>query len=190
MARGHPTPIHYRRQLCQGPFHWLGLQIWSSGHHHIRQRGPIHICPVGGPVQLAQHQALTHDSIPSLIQWVGRTVPQAAEGRLAVRAATAYWHDHLPWVLLGIRASFREDSEFSPAEAVFSSQLILPGQFVDTTESLSPSFLEDLQTAMAGHPPPPTRHNSAPAPSTLPKELLLARFVLRTAATVPSLRRT
>ncbi len=31
---------------------------------------------------------------------------------------------------------------------------------------------------MAGRPPPPTRHNSAPAPSTLPEELLLARFVL------------
>jgi hypothetical protein len=27
-------------------------------------------------------------------------------------------------------------------------------------------------------PPPLTRHNSAPAPSTLPEELLLARFVL------------
>jgi hypothetical protein len=31
---------------------------------------------------------------------------------------------------------------------------------------------------MATRPPPPTRHNLAPAPSTLPEELLLARFVL------------
>jgi hypothetical protein len=31
---------------------------------------------------------------------------------------------------------------------------------------------------MTGRPPPPTRHNSAPAPSTIPEELLLARFVL------------
>jgi hypothetical protein len=29
------------------------------------------------------------------------------------RAAAANWHDHLPWVLLGIRTAFREDSEFS-----------------------------------------------------------------------------
>ncbi len=35
-----------------------------------------------------------------------------------------------------------------------------------------------LQTTMTGRPPPPTRHNSAPAPSTLLEELLLARFVL------------
>jgi hypothetical protein len=97
---------------------------------------------------------------------------------LQSRAAAADWHDHLHWVMLGIRASFREDSKFSTTEAVFGSQLVLPGQLGDTAESPSPSFLEDLQTAMAGRPPLPTRHNLAPAPSTLPEELLLARFVL------------
>jgi hypothetical protein len=78
--------------------------------------------------------------------------------------------------MLGIRASFREDSEFSPAEAVFVSQLVLPDQFVNTPEV--PSFLKDLQTTMNGRLPPPTWHNSAPAPSTLPKELLLTRFAM------------
>jgi hypothetical protein len=70
--------------------------------------------------------------------------------------------------MLSIRAS--------PAEAVFGSQLFLPGLFVNTANL--PSFLSNLQTTMTGHPPPPTRHNSVPAPSTLPEELLLARFVL------------
>ncbi len=97
---------------------------------------------------------------------------------LRSRAAAADWHDHLPWVMLGIRASFREDSEFSPAEAVFGLQLILPGQFINTAESPLPSFLSDLQTTMTGRPPPLTRHNLAPAPSTLPEELLQARFIL------------
>jgi hypothetical protein len=45
-------------------------------------------------------------------------------------------------------------------------------------ESPLPSFLSDLQTTMTCRPPLLTRHNSAPAPSTLPEELLLARFVL------------
>ena len=40
---------------------------------------------------------------------------------LRSQAAAADWHDHLPWVMLGIRASFREDNEFSPAEAIFGS---------------------------------------------------------------------
>jgi hypothetical protein len=61
---------------------------------------------------------------------------------------------------------------------VFGSQLVLPGQFVDTVKSLSPSFLEEPQTAMAGHSPPQTHHNSSHAPTNLPGELLLACFVL------------
>jgi hypothetical protein len=108
---------------------------------------------------------------------------------------TSDWHDHLPWVMLGIRASFREDNEFFPAEAVFGSQLVLPGQFVDTAESPSPSFLNDLRTAMTSRPPPPTRHNSVPAPSTLDGRA--AADPLHTcpprrcaAAAVPDLRRT
>jgi hypothetical protein len=52
----------------------------------------------------------------------------------------------------------------------------LQGQFINTAESPSPSFLSDLQTTMTSRLPP--RHNSAPGPSTLPEELLLARFVL------------
>jgi hypothetical protein len=123
-----------------------------------------------------QHSPTTayHPQSNELVERFHRRMKDALQSR----AAAADWYDHLPWVMLGIRASFREDSEFSLAEAVFGSQLILPGQFINTAKSPSPSFLNDLQTTMAGRPPPPTRHNSAPAPSTLPEELLLARFVL------------
>ncbi len=69
-------------------------------------------------------------------------------------ASAADWQDHLPWVLLGIRPAFREDSDFSPAEVVYGSQLILAGQFINTAESPSLSFLSDLQTTMTGLPPP------------------------------------
>ncbi len=95
---------------------------------------------------------------------------------LRSRAAAANWHDHLPWEMLGVRATFRENSEFSRTEAVFGSQLVLLGQFVDTAEL--PSFLEDLQTTMVGCQPPPMKHNTAPAPASLPEEFLLAPFVL------------
>ncbi len=81
-------------------------------------------------------------------------------------------------MLLGIRTAFREDSEFSPAELMYGSQLVLPGQFINTAELPSPSFLRELQTTMTGRLPPPAWHNVAPAPSALPEELLLAHFVL------------
>ena len=94
---------------------------------------------------------------------------------LRARTATADWADHIPWVMLGIRSTFREDSGFSPVEVTYGSQLTLPGQFIDDAESPSPSFLADLQTAMSGKPPLATRHNAVPA---LPEKLMLARLVL------------
>jgi transposase InsO family protein len=49
---------------------------------------------------------------------------------LKARAANSDWYEHLPWVLLSLRGQPREDSATSPAEAVFGSQLVLPGQFL------------------------------------------------------------
>jgi hypothetical protein len=97
---------------------------------------------------------------------------------LRARAAGSDWFVHLPWVMLGIRSAWREDSQFSPSEAVFGSQLILPGQFLSTPEPPSPTFLQDFQGVLAGRAPLPTAHHSTPAPSTLPEDLLLSRFVL------------
>jgi hypothetical protein len=77
-----------------------------------------------------QHSPTTsyHPQSNGLVERFHRRLKDA----LWSQVAAADWHDHLPWVMLGIRASSREDCEFSPAEAVFGSQLILPGQFVNT----------------------------------------------------------
>jgi hypothetical protein len=53
---------------------------------------------------------------------------------LRARAAGADLYHHVPWVLLGMRTACSEDADFSPAEAEFGSQLILPGQFLSTPE--------------------------------------------------------
>jgi hypothetical protein len=97
---------------------------------------------------------------------------------LRARAVGADWYLHLPWVLLGFRISRGEDSEFSPSEAVFGSQLVLPGQFLSAPESPSPSFLQDFQGVLAGRTPLQTRHHITPSPTALPEDLLLSRFVL------------
>jgi hypothetical protein len=107
---------------------------------------------------------------------------------LRARAAGADWYSHIPWVLLGFRTAWREDSDFSPSEAVFGSQLVLPGQFLSTPESPSPSFIRDFQGVLAGRPPLQTDHHTTPAPTTLPEDLLLSRYVLvRHDATQPPL---
>ncbi len=98
-----------------------------------------------------QHSPTTayHPQSNGLVELFHRRLKDALQSR----AAAADWHDHLPWVLLGIRTAFREDSKFSPAEAVYGSQLVLPGQFINTVELPPPSFLRELQTTI-----PASRH--------------------------------
>jgi hypothetical protein len=97
---------------------------------------------------------------------------------LRARAASADWFAHLPWVMLGLRTQWRADADFTPAEAVFGSQPVLPGQYLGGDESTSPSFLADFQGVLAARRPLPTAHHVPPGPPTLPEELLLSRFVL------------
>jgi len=96
---------------------------------------------------------------------------------LRARAAGVDWYQHLPCVMLGIRSAWREGAEFTPAEAVYGAQPVLPGQFLAAPESPSPSFLADLQGVLTGRQPLPASHHSLPAPTVLPAELLASRFV-------------
>ncbi len=63
---------------------------------------------------------------------------------LWARCAAANWMDHLPCLLLGLRLAAREDNNTTPAQAVFGSPLILPGQFLDSLELPSVEFLEQF----------------------------------------------
>ena len=97
---------------------------------------------------------------------------------LRAHCAVADWHTHLPWVMLGIRATWCLDGSFSPAEAVYGAQPVLPGQFLAQPEPPASLFLDELQDLLAGRTPRATAHNCAPAPPQLPEELLRSRFVL------------
>jgi len=97
---------------------------------------------------------------------------------LRARGARADWVAHLPWVMLGIRLAWREGAAFTPAEAVYGAQPVLPGQFLSSPESPSPAFLETFQYTLAGRLPLQTAHHTVPGPPSLPEELLLSKFVL------------
>ena len=64
------------------------------------------------------------------------------------RQAGADWADHLSPVLMGLRASHREDSLTSPANLVFGSPLRLPGAFFEPespVDSSTDEFVRDLR---------------------------------------------
>jgi hypothetical protein len=88
---------------------------------------------------------------------------------LRARAAGSDWSAHLPWVMLGIRSAWREGTLFSPAEAVYAAQPVLPGQYLAAEEDPPPpSFFTDLQGILSGRTVLPTQHHSAAAPQQLP----------------------
>jgi transposase InsO family protein len=63
------------------------------------------------------------------------------------------WAQHLPWVLLGLRAAPKEDSGISSAELAYGAPLSLPGQFITAEEPPPATFVEKLRSAS---PLPPT----------------------------------
>ena len=65
-----------------------------------------------------------HPQSNGLVERFHRQLKEA----LRARNCGAAWADHLPWVLLGLRAAPKEDTAVSAAEAVFGQQLVLPSQ--------------------------------------------------------------
>ena len=53
------------------------------------------------------------------------------------------WSDGLPWVLLGIRSTPKEDLETCPAELVYGFPLTLPGDFI--ARSSEPTVAQHLK---------------------------------------------
>lgn len=94
---------------------------------------------------------------------------------LRARLAGSAWPEHLPWVLLGLRAAPKEDTGISSAELVYGSPLTLPGEFLDNGDEPASFFVEKLRTEQNSLP---TRPLAKPGVETgPPKGLLQADFV-------------
>ena len=78
------------------------------------------------------------------------------------------WPDALPLVLLGLRTTYKEDLQASPAEMLYGTTLRIPGDFFfhSNQPEVSPStFVEDLRRlAQEIRPSPASRHISENAP--------------------------
>ena len=65
-----------------------------------------------------------HPQSNGLVERFHRQLKEA----LRARECGAAWEEHLPWVLLGLRAAPKEVSGVSSAEAVYGTPVALPGQ--------------------------------------------------------------
>jgi hypothetical protein len=158
----------------------MGEPLWSPGSHNIRPQGPVHFLPVVRPLRLLniQHNQTTayHPQSNGMVERFHRRLKDA----LRALCAAANWVDHLPWVLLGLRAAPREDDGSTPAQEVFGTPLILPGQFLDSPEIPPKIFLEQFSKTLSAAEHTATRHNTAAArqpPPRLPDDLARAQTV-------------
>ena len=64
-----------------------------------------------------------HHQANGMVERIHRTLKAA----LCTRGGAAAWKDPLPWVLLGMRATPREETGVLAVEAALQQQLVLPG---------------------------------------------------------------
>jgi hypothetical protein len=93
---------------------------------------------------------------------------------LRARCSSPDWVAHLPWCLLAFRSSPHELSNSSPAEAVFGTPLVLPGEFPASPEDDSSHFLTSLSKTLSGSQTSPAPPESA---QDIPLSLMTAQFV-------------
>jgi cleavage and polyadenylation specificity factor subunit 1 len=94
-----------------------------------------------------------HPQSNGLVERFHRSLKAALRARLA----GPHWMDHLPWVLLGLRASVKEDLGASPAELTLRHLPLLPGDFI----AAKPPAAADYRPPVLQFP----RHHASP-PST------------------------
>jgi hypothetical protein len=175
MAGSCTTLVNHRHRLRSRTAHRMDPEIWSTINHHQRPWTSIYFNSLVFSLQAVGYQTTAyHPQSNGIVERFHRRLKDA----LRARAAAKDWSAHLPLVMLGIRSAWRPDSEYSPAEAVYGTQPLLPGQFLTAEDPPPPSFLSDLQQLLANRTAPPTAHHNTPAPLQLPEDLLQARHVL------------
>ncbi|XP_064468597.1 uncharacterized protein LOC135381006 [Ornithodoros turicata] len=85
----------------------------------------------------AKHSKTTayHPSANGMVERLHRQLKAA----ICARRNSANWVDHLPWVLLGIRSSLKQDLQCSPSDLVFGCPLSLPDDFLSSPSPAPPS---------------------------------------------------
>ena len=79
-------------------------------------------------VQSFGQQARADHCLPPAVQRMVERFHRQLKAALRARCSGADWLEHLPWVLLGLRAAPKDEAGVSAAEATYGHSLVLPSQ--------------------------------------------------------------
>ena len=118
-----------------------------------------------------------HPQSNGMVERFHRTLKDRLISRATATGVNS-WMDHLPFVLLGLRTSVREDSHCAPADLLYGSHLRLPGDLLEpSAPPPSPSdFAANLRSVLRAAAPMPVRYHG-PTPSRLDPSLAAAPAV-------------
>ena len=125
LAGSHSTAGHYGRDGSPRPAVRMDNQLRMPAHHHHRPGPAIRVAAFPLPGQHLRHPSRTtafHLAANGLVERMHRTLKAAIMCRAQER-----WAEALPFVLLGMRTSFKEDLQASVAELVYGEALRIPG---------------------------------------------------------------
>ena len=119
-----------------------------------------------------------HPQANGLVERWHRTLKSSIMAR--VEAAGSNWVDQLPWILLGLRITPKEDLDgASPAEMVYGQPLTIPGDMIQTGPPQQVNqHLREIRAQMESLKPTPTSAHGAKATGFhVPKALETAKYV-------------
>ena len=102
-----------------------------------------------------RHTTAYNPACNGMVERIHRTL------KSSLTARGGEWLDELPWTLLGMRNSPREDDNTSPAEAVFGSPCVLPGSLLESPEMNEDQLRKAFSNLKSGFP---VRKPSTPPP--------------------------
>ena len=147
---------------------------------------PEHITSDRGSTFTAQLWKALADLLGTRLHFTTAYHPQAngiierwhrsLKAALTARCTTPDWTSQLPWVMLGLRTTPKEDLTYSTAEMVYGQPLVVPGEFFPRDDADNDTKIEDLRQIAKKFAPSRPTHRSC-RPTYVPPQLETTEFV-------------